>query len=150
MTISCPILSQDFKNVIYFYSKKCQKLHFKKWRHHIYLVFDLCTAKSKQIKILLWNLVCVFSASSLMTYIRVFWNHQFHMHLFLKNRNFEFGAKIHHKSNIADLWSLQFYVFWRFRIALCSKTVHSSSLQTLTAFWSKIAENGLNKTRLSQ
>ena len=58
-----PILSMfvpGFQKMLFIFTcdnKKCQKFHWKKWRHHIYLLFYHCTGKNKGK--LLWNLVRV-------------------------------------------------------------------------------------------
>ena len=50
--VSCPVLSQNSKNVIYFYERqfKMSKIALKKWRHQLSLFFFYhCTTKNKDI-----------------------------------------------------------------------------------------------------
>ena len=66
------VLPQNSENVIYFYIRQLEmpKIAFKKWRHHLYLLFDHCTAKYKDIALkLIWYVCC----------LHVFLQHIFHL-----------------------------------------------------------------------
>ena len=92
--LSYPLLSQDSKNVTYFFLRQLQiqKQHFKKVTSPLP---GLLTIAQPNIKILLWNLVCMLLVCSFTTYISCFrqlQNFGFDRHLFSKNRNFGFGG----------------------------------------------------------
>ena len=71
--LSCADLSQDSKNVIYFYVRQLEmpKNAFQKCDVITFTCF-LAIAQAKT-KILLWNFVCVLFVCISITYIPVFW-----------------------------------------------------------------------------
>ena len=102
--LSYPMLSQDSKNVIYFYLRQLEmpNMPLKKWRHHLYLVF--CTAK-KEIGIALKLGVCVVCMWLYNIFSVFLTNAKFWILLAFLNRNFEFWDQ---KRKISKIWYSHF------------------------------------------
>ena len=73
--LSCPGLSQDSKNVSYFYLGQLEmpKIVFQKSDIITFTCFFFLTIAQPNIKILLWNLVCVLFVCWFIANSSVFW-----------------------------------------------------------------------------